>query len=325
MVPLTRKILVAIFTLVGAAMLVWSLRHIGINRVIAALAMIRPWQIAVILVLPFIAFAIAALRLKILLKGFGQEAQFFRLWRLIFTGFVVSYIAPSFDLSGQTVKALILSSQGLPRPAAMAALAVDSASRFLVNTVGGLLVAAGVVRYLGIYRSAISAATLTLIGVALAAIILWNFLRGGGSMTHFLHRYLPTRHRQDFEDFDRLLIDFSRSGRRSILSAILISAGGYIFEILGVAMALWFLGRKPDILSVAVIYLAIYVPKALPVPGGLGFAEAGGALAPALIGSSGALGLTVALLLRARDLTGLTVGIWSLVRENYVKFLGPGP
>lgn len=318
-----RKILVAIFTLAGAVMLVLTLRHIGLESVVEALRMIRSWQIAVILVLPCLTFAIAAWRLKILLAGFGQEANFFYLWRLIFTGFVVSYIAPSFDLAGQTVKALILSSQGISRPAAMAALAIDAMARFLVNSVGALVVAVGVVGYLGIYSSLRTATFSTLVIVAVAAIILWRFLRGGGSMTKFLHRYLPTHHRQDFEDFDQMLVKFVRGSRRPILAAILISALGYALEIVEVGIVLWFLGRKPELLTVLVIYLAIYVPKTLPVPGGLGFAEAGGAFAPALIGSSGALGLSVALLLRARDLTGLAVGIWTLFREHYAKFLGP--
>lgn len=319
MVVRMQKIFIGLLTLIGILLLVLVLRRIGVSEILGAVQILKPWKIAVILSFPFLTFAIAAGRWKIILEAFGEHVGFGRLWRLVFAGAAISFVAPSFDLSGQASRALFITRGGIHGPIAFAAAAFDSLARALVNIATPLFLIGVAVVFLGFRGAPIVAIFLILSAILVLGIFLWLFVKQGGQVTRFLYRFVPTASRQELQEFDKFLVQFVREKRQAMWLAIFISFIGYLWEVMQVGIVLYFLGLPITILHMIAMHIAISLPKTLPTPGGLGFAETGGAFGSVVIGSSPILGLTVAVILRARDLSGLLIGLLAFLKERYNK------
>ncbi|MBI1974732.1 MAG: flippase-like domain-containing protein [Parcubacteria group bacterium] len=291
----------------GVALAVWILRRVGVQEIVGALRGLAAWEIAAIFLFPFLAFLLAAARLKLILGSFSVYQSLWRLWRLVFAGAAMSLLIPSYDVVGQTTRALILKRKGIEGPVVFSVLALDFVARAVTNVVFSLLLLSLVIRVGYLFMVPL---------LCVAVFLLWKAMSRGGTFTKFLRRFVPAHSHHDLVEFDTLLAVFAREKHAIMLRVVLITALGYLWEIAQVGIALYFLGGSLNIFQTVTMYLAVSLPRVVPVPGGFGFVEIGGVVSSGLLGISGSLGLTMVLVLRVRDITTLVVGLAMLWKER---------
>ncbi len=108
--------------------------------------------------------------------------------------------------------------------------------------------------------------------------------------------------------FDYGVSFFLKESRRFFVFSALLSALGFVWELTQVFLLLNFLGVQASGLIVALFYLSIYFFNGVPVFGGFGFGEVGAFVSGSFLGASPELSLSLALLLRSRQLVALFVG-----------------
>jgi hypothetical protein len=96
----------------------------------------------------------------------------------------------------------------------------------------------------------------------------------------------------------------------TILKAILLSVLIWIAIVFEFSLALAFLGIQMNLQQVIIALTAARIAFLLPVPAGLGTLEAGQVLAMQAMGFSPAVGISLSLLIRARDVVLGGFGLW---------------
>jgi uncharacterized membrane protein YbhN (UPF0104 family) len=95
-----------------------------------------------------------------------------------------------------------------------------------------------------------------------------------------------------------------------ILLALLISSLVWILMVIEYGLMAYFLGGQLEPLQAVAGYTATRVAFLTPLPGGVGVLEAGQVLAMQAFGYTAALGISMSLLMRARDLLVGLFGLW---------------
>ena len=94
-------------------------------------------------------------------------------------------------------------------------------------------------------------------------------------------------------------------------SRLLLDLLGHLLLMLGEYMlSLRFLGARVDPLQAVIALTAARLAFLTPLPGGLGALEASQVLALGALGFSPALGISVSLLIRGRDIAFGLIGLW---------------
>jgi uncharacterized membrane protein YbhN (UPF0104 family) len=108
---------------------------------------------------------------------------------------------------------------------------------------------------------------------------------------------------------DDLATAFFRKHPRAVVSALLIS----VLSWLGMLAEFWlmagFLGDRLTLLQTIIALTAARIAFLLPLPGGLGALEASQALAMSALGFDAAAGVSLALLIRGRDMLFGVIGL----------------
>jgi uncharacterized membrane protein YbhN (UPF0104 family) len=93
------------------------------------------------------------------------------------------------------------------------------------------------------------------------------------------------------------------------LGAVSLSIAGWMLMILEFWLSMYFVGMPANFLQVFALMTIVRIAFLAPTPGGLGALEAALAFSAAALGSSPVVGLSLALLIRARD---ISLGLFGL-------------
>lgn len=317
-----RKLFIIFLSITGILLLWLLFRTISFQEIIVFTRSLKLWQIFVIAAFPVATYFLAAFRWHIILSGLGAKIKFSKLWQWSFVGAGVSLFAPSFDLSGQTAKAFLFKEE-LPRPGvAFASVYIDSLLRLVTNVSLAFLVLLLLV-FDGV-ESGEGNLVLVSLGLFLLVIYLfWWWLRRGGLLSLILISFFQPKGsvREEIQEVDRAFKAFLEDSPR-VFSVLGISALSFLWEILQLAAILYFLTpletkSLTGLFFPAVgLFIGMIIPGSLPVPGGIGFKEAGAVIAGVLVGLGGTLGITAAILLRIRDLMVVLLGGFFFLRER---------
>jgi uncharacterized protein (TIRG00374 family) len=313
-----RRLGIIFLSLVGGALFWIVLTSLGSEEILKIARELQWWEAALIFSFPIFSFAIAAARWQVVLRAVGEEVAFRSLLKKIFVGAAVSLIAPSFDISGQTTKAISLRRDNVASSTVFASLFLDNLARVFAN-ISFTFFALAAVLVLGFSSLRDLIILWSVAGLLLLLVFLWKMVRRGNRFGQFLFRLFPVSD-ATVEEVDRFweLLRFSLNERRlAFWSAFLLSLLGVFWEMIQISLTLFFLGSSPYLLLVILLYLGMGIPRSVPVPSGIGFTEAGAALASAYLGESGALGLTAMLALRLRDLSTLLLGFFLFLRHRF--------
>lgn len=314
--------------LILIVLLYFSLRNAPFNEIWNALSQLRLWQIGALFLLnSAVIFAITA-RWWIIVRADNPSVPFLPLVRYRLSTFGLSYFTPGPQVGGEPLQILYLQqNHGIPFARATSAVIMDKLVEFLANSiliVAGLtaMVRVGMISRNGMlaFGSLVPLAAILVIPPVHLALL----YRGRFPLSGLLRAASPLIGNRSWM---RLLIVSERmaaSFTRRRLSSVL---GAFLFSMLALAGTLWEYALMASFLNADLSFpqnlaglSAALLAFLLPLPGGLGALEASQVYALTSMGYAPAIGISLSLLIRARDL--MNAGLGLLLAGKLIRRLG---
>jgi len=313
------------------------LRRVPLDQVGAALRGLALWQIVVLLALNALIALSFSGRWWLILRALGQRVPYLRLSAHRLGAFGVSYFTPGTQFGGEPLQVyLIGEGHAVPLSAAITSVTLDKTIELLVNF---SVLAAGVIILLlaqgtilpvilpGLAaHGALAFSALLLAAPAAFLAAVWAGARPVGRFVALITRVLGSaddprvgwrarlapavmRAGEALSAVDELATAFFRHHPRAVVLALIISVLSWIGMLAEYWLMAGFLGARLTLLQATLALTAARVAFLLPLPGGLGVLEASQALAMSVLGFESALGVSLALLIRGRDMLFGVIGL----------------
>jgi uncharacterized protein (TIRG00374 family) len=321
-----RRNLVRLFWLLLAGLVLWlTLRDVDFGEVWARLRLLQPTQILALVAANLVVLSTFSARWWLLLYAQGYVLPYHKLMGYRLVAFAVSYFTPGAHFGGEPLQVYFVSSRHqVPVHASLTAVLLDKTLEMLANftflVIGVLLilrpqvvpgVGQGQLLFYSLLLLLIPATLLValafgrrpLTGTLRLADRAWQRLAGRGVPPHIYQTAAQS------EEQSTVLFR-----RRPLI--LLLAAGASALSWLGIIGEFWLMTyvlqldlTLPEAITAL---LAARVAILLPMPAGLGALEASQVLAMRVLGLPASAGVTLSILIRARDvllgLVGLGLG-----------------
>lgn len=300
--------------LILGGLLYWALRNAPLAQILSLLRQLTASQLAWLLALNSIIFALITARWWLILRADSPRVPFLPLVGYRLAAFGLSYFTPGPQVGGEPLQVLYLQKNyGLTFARATSAVIMDKLLEFLANFLFLGLGALSVVQsgMLAVSSAAFHPALLPLLALLLwplvHIVLLYNRRHPLSMLVRPLYNHLPLRARLS-QTLRLLIVSEHLAGlfcRRHL---------GYLFLSLAASLLVWVgmayeyvymlsclradLNFSQALASLTVVRLSFL----MPMPAGLGTLEASQVLAVTAFGLPAALGISLSLLMRARDL-----------------------
>jgi uncharacterized protein (TIRG00374 family) len=299
-----------------ALLLWWALQNAPLGEIWESLQLLEAWQLLALLALNAAIFALISARWWIIVRAEARRVPFLPLVAYRLAAFGMSYFTPGPQVGGEPLQILYLQkSYGLTAVRATAAVIMDKLLEFLANF---LFLA------LGLFFVAQSGmlggfAPPAWVAAPVGLLLLWPLLHIGllyqrrhplSALARPLRHALAGRPKwAAVETFLRLVIASEHLAAlfcRRHLSALLAALGVSLLSWAGMTLEyLWMLDFLAAPLTFPQALAALTVVRLsflAPLPAGLGALEASQVFAVTAFGLPAALGISLALLMRGRDI-----------------------
>jgi uncharacterized protein (TIRG00374 family) len=303
--------------LFGAALLALIVRAVSLEEIVATLRQLQWWQILVLIVANALVLLTITGRWWVLLNGLGHTLPFRPLFIYRLAAFGLSYFTPGPHVGGEMLQVLMVEkAHRVPRSDSLAAVALDKAIEFSVNLTFLLLGIIAALQWRIVPReSGRQALGLAVALLALPLLYLGATIRGYYPATRAA-RWLAERWTRLSTAADTLGQSEAQVGRyfraapRAFTAAVAVTLVGWAALIAEYWLMVHFLGVDLTLPQLVAALTAARISILMFLPAGLGALEASQALAFGMLGLDPAVGISVSLLIRARDtLLGL-LGLW---------------
>ena len=289
-----------------------TLRTVSLADMLAALAQLRPWQIGVLVLANGAVLLFWYARWAVILQALGYRRPLRRLGRYILAAYAVSYFTPGPHTGGEPVQAYLLHrDESVPLPTAVASVALDKTLAFLTSfsmlLLGIFFVLEGSLLAGQLGQMALAVG---LVLLALPALLLVVWVLGYRPLTAvFALRWLG-RWQAAVAETETQIGAFCRRQPRALLMAAFFSTLSWLFLMAEYGLMAYFLGLRMTPLEALTLFTAVRLAHLLPMPGALGTLEAAQVLALEMMGLNPAVGLSLSLLIRLRDVGLALLGAW---------------
>lgn len=315
-----RALIQIIVFLITAALIWWTLRQVSFPDLWQTLENIPPAWIALLIAANAIVIWLFSRRWQLLLQVLNYAPPYQHLMAYRLVSFGISYFTPGTQFGGEPAQVMLLSRRdNIPMSDAILSVAVDKLFELTFNFAFlgiGILV---------IFRMGFLAPQ-SLIGVSLIAILLvgipiviLSMLCGGKKpipqWTTFwqqkLMRYSKVRKViLPIIETVRKGVSLCRTAPRQMILAMVLSIIVWLALIAEYWLMTRALGLHLSLTQTIILLTAARLAFLFPTPGGLGALESGQVIAMGLLGFDAALGLSLSLLIRARDVFFGLAGLW---------------
>jgi uncharacterized protein (TIRG00374 family) len=308
-------------------LLYFALRNAPLAEIWNALHQLKPWQVAVLVIINIIIYLLVTLRWWIVLRAGDRTISFLPLVLVRVAVFGISYFTLGPQVGGEPLQVLYLQRKyGMTYTRATSTVIMDKLLEFLANfflLVFGLMA----VFQAGILSTNGSKPFVSLTLIPLAALFVWPpihitlMMRGiypiGAALRLASSRFGNPKWARFLIAAERMAGKFCQRTPRALLTAVAVSlaAGvGMVSEYMFITM---FLGIDLYGWQTFAAWTISWLAFLVPLPGGLGALEASQVFTLGAFEVSAALAIGVALLIRARDL--LIGGLGLLVAGRAIE------
>jgi uncharacterized protein (TIRG00374 family) len=311
-------------------MLAWALRDIPLADIRATLSVLNPGAILALIFLNVGIFTLFSSRWWLILQAQGYTINYFSLVSYRLAAFGICYFTPGSQFGGEPLQVYLLQAhQRVPGSTALASVTLDKLFELLANFT---FMAIGIVLILngGFVASLNSQGAVLLIAGLLILplgylLSLWTgrfplaWLAGKlpGPLVRFT---LFAKIRPLIDSVERQISSLCRQKPYKILGILLLSLLTWVLLLGEYWLTLMFLGLPLNLIQAIIALTAARIAFLTPLPGGLGALEASQVLAMGALGLNPAVGISISLMIRARDLTFGGIGLWWI---GILSRLGP--
>lgn len=324
---MTRKRLIkAFFWLFALLLFISVVSSVPLSDTLDALRRLTWQQVILLIALNGLILGLLNARWWTILRGYGYKLPFFALLGYRLATFGVSYFTPGPHFGGEPLQVyLVEKEQRAPRATAIAAMSLDKTLELLVNF---LFLLTGVILIVQqrLLSSTMAVGILVLLSflLLLPGLYLVAISNGRTPLSHVTERLgqakiwqrkpaLQERMQravavvQASEDEIRR---FLQQAPLSLIAAFAISLVAWLLMIVEFWLMALFLGAPLAPLQLVTALVGARIAILLFLPAGLGVLEASQALAFGTVGLNPALGISLSLLIRARDVLLGSAGLW---------------
>lgn len=306
------RVWAARLVLLCVALLLVSLafRQTPLSEIIATLALVRPWQVAVILGINFLFHVLMGMRWWLLARADIKPVRLMEMALVRLGAFGISYFTPGPQLGGEPLQILFLRSQHAASFARATAIVIMD--RLIELLAGFFVMIVGITALLheGVFEgtSSVSAGTLVPLAVVMAWPVVHIFLLWRGSYpASAVVALIPLPRRLDkiprlTRAAEHLAGRFVQRRPRAVVAALAASLLAAILAVMEYALITSFLDMRLTPWQMMAGWTAGWFSFIVPLPGALGALEGSQIIALGSFGITRAAALGAALLLRARDL-----------------------
>ena len=298
----------------------WSIKDISLSTISENFRQIGLQAIFLMIGINVLIFIFISLRWWMILRAQGTPVSLISVTGYRLAGFGVTYFTPGPQFGGEPLQVYLLKErEGIPISPGATSVTIDKLLELLANF-SFLLVGVSVLVFSGILNTG-NRSELILLPVLLLAIpiIYLLGLRLGhlpisSSLGKFEKYFSPsTRYQRGTETIrhtESMVSEFCRHNVKALLAGAVLSVGIWALMVFEFGLMLSFLGVQFNLVQVLIALTAARIAFLLPIPAGLGTLEAGQVMAMGLIGVNPAIGISLSLLIRARDVLFGGAGLW---------------
>jgi uncharacterized protein (TIRG00374 family) len=326
----------AFIALAFILLLAWALRDLSFQEIGAALQRLTLLQLLALFTLNGIIFLLFSSRWWLILRSQRYRLPYLALTGYRLSAFAISYFTPGTQFGGEPFQVYWLGNRhAIPGPKALAAVSLDKLFEMMANLTFlalGLLLAFKDSQIASNFRPAALALISILLVLPLTYLLaLWRRRLPLTVLTRRLPRRLVER------PVLQKAIPWSTQGEQEIQALIhqkpltilgVLALSGLVWALLLAEywLSLAFLGVQADLMQAIAALTAARVAFLTPLPGGLGALEASQVLAMQAMGIHPAVGISLSLLIRARDISfGIFGLLWAGMLSRYGQSGVPMP
>ena len=282
--------------LLAASLFAWTLSRVPLADAFSAIRGLDTTAIVVLVSLNALALLVFGLKWWIVLRGLGQKIGLFEtsLYRL--AGFGFAYFTPGPRVGGEPVQVILAERRsGVPRDAAIASVALDRMLDASMNL--GFLLAAALYLLEGGGALFISILLAVPLGYMLA------LARGHRPLAELVGREIVRSSKDQAGCFCR-----ERTGH--LMLAVLAGLASLSMMLAEYWLMSFYLGTPLSFRQLVIGLAAARIAYFLFLPAALGVLEAGQVMAVRSLGLPVALGVSLSLVIRFRDVLVAAFGLW---------------
>jgi len=300
-----------------AVLLYFALRKAPLIEIWAAIRQLRLWQLGVIFLINAFVIASMTARWWTIVRAENRGIPFLPLVRYRLAVFGLSYFTPGPQVGGEPLQVLYLQrNHGISFARATSAVIMDKLLEFLANFI---LIGAGLTAALQVGLISRAGARVSASLIPMALILAWPTIHlvllyhGRYPISSLMRRISPLLRNPAWA---RLIIVAERmaaSFTRRRLGSLLVALGFSLLAWAGMAVEYFLIASFMRVdLSFAQTLAALtaaLIAFLMPLPGGLGALEASQVYALQAMGYAPAIGISISLIMRGRDILNGMLGL----------------
>jgi uncharacterized protein (TIRG00374 family) len=265
-------------------------------------------------------FVLISLRWWMILRAQGSHVPLYSVIGYRLAGFGLTYFTPGPQFGGEPAQVYLLKEkEGIPVSPAATSVAIDKLLELLANfsflLVGvSVLLSSGVIN--GDNRLAVIIFPVLLLSVPVIYLLAlrsdhlpFSYVLNKLSLKISMSaRYQGMRIK--INETEALVAAFCKRNVAVLLAGAGLSIAIWALMIFEFGLMMQYLGVQFNLVQILIALTAARIAFLLPVPAGLGTLEAGQVMAMGLIGVNPAIGISLSLLIRARDILFGGAGLW---------------
>lgn len=308
--------------LIAGLLLIWIWHSVSLGEAIALLRQLRVSQIMALVAINGLVLLVLNGRWWLILRGLGYHLPYLTLTSYRVAAFGLSYFTPGPLIGGEPLQVYLLEQHhDVPRATAIAVMTIDKLLEWIINMLFLLIGVAFILQQQLLQPALVS----KIVSFSLFLFILpfaflfaiWqrrypisSFWQLGNHLS-FLRTH-PTYQKmsETIRESETVTTDFCHQAPWALFSSLLISLLGLLTLLIEYWFMLSCLGIELTFPQLMAALAAARVALFLLIPGGLGAIEASQVLALSQMGFNPAVGVSISLLIRVRDVLLGAIGLW---------------
>lgn len=311
-----RKLLLsALVVLLASALLYWAFKDIPIADIAQILGRLSAFQIITLLIVNALIMFLFGLRWWLILKEMGYDIPLFNIALYRLAAFGVSYFTPGPQFGGEPLQVIFIRNKHqVETSQAIASVSFDKLIELISNFSFLLIAFAIVIRSELMVNWNYAELQVLAIFLLLLPLMYFGSLYWGYMPIAFITRRLKISWQEKVEDSEKQLYHLVRNKNKVLLLSLGASLLVWLALIYEYQLALSFLGADIPLTSILAIMLLARLAMLAPTPGALGALEASLVFSVTALNLAPALGISLGLIIRGRDILFGGIGIllgWS--------------
>lgn len=300
----------------GAAVAGYILWRVGAGDVFRLLQAGRGEYLFLYLIISILIAAFLTIKWAVVLHAQDDHVPFHRLFAYRLVGYSVNYLTPTMHVGSEPIRAFLLKGEGVTTERAFSNVIIDKSVELMTNVsfffIGALLLlnSVDVEGYMKLTVLIVSLVLMLGMGLFIGGVLGKQSMFVAIFRTLRLHKIKKLQHiEENLAKIERDVEDFYRRKPYHFLSLIGIMVVLWILMYFEYRSVLLFLGHEANILQIFLILTGVGLAYSIPVPAAIGTLELGQLSAAKVLDLGSVTGVTLAFIIRSRDLIWAILGI----------------